>query len=76
MVGLIVKHGTVIVVATGATTEEAEEVAMALLQANGMELVEEEVDMLIFDPAEKGGVLLETEAPPDMSGWSADGFTG
>ena len=77
MVGLILKRGPIIVVATGKTLDEAQEVAYSLLLAEGVDLPEgEELDMLVFDPLEQGGILLNTEEPPSMEGWTADGFTG
>jgi len=76
MVGIVVKHGAVLVVATGVCMDEAQEVALDLLEAEGVILDEASVDMIIFDPEEKGGVLFNMEEPPDMEGWGPDGFTG
>ncbi len=35
----------------------------------------EEVTMIVFDPDEKGGVILTVDDYSDMSGWSVDGYS-
>tara|TARA_R110002167_G_scaffold143958_2_gene333699 strand:- start:48599 stop:48832 length:234 start_codon:yes stop_codon:yes gene_type:complete len=75
MVGIIVRHGIHVVVATAPTTEDAEQIAMQLLHSEGVDLENEDVTMLVFDPSETGGVIMTTDQPPDMAGWSMDGFT-
>tara|TARA_R110002153_G_scaffold9324_3_gene38614 strand:+ start:2549 stop:2782 length:234 start_codon:yes stop_codon:yes gene_type:complete len=75
MLGIIVKHGPHVVVVTAATMEEAEHIALDLLDTVGIDLEGEEVTMLVFDTSEKGGVILTVDQEPDMTGWSADGFS-
>ncbi len=76
MVGIIVRHGPHLVVATAADQAAAEQIVMQLLHSEGVDLEAEEVTMLVFDPTDTGGVIMTTDQPPDMAGWSADGWAG
>lgn len=81
MVGIVVKHGTHVVIATGQTLEVAEHIALELFGTIGLELEGESVTMMVFDPADQGGMIFNAdedfEAPPDpMAGWGPEGFTG
>jgi hypothetical protein len=74
MVGIIVRHGAHVVVATAVDQGACEQIVMQLLASEGVDLEAEEVVMLVFDPTDTGGVIIVTDQP-DMKGWSMDGFT-
>tara|TARA_R110000744_G_scaffold380215_1_gene500259 strand:- start:53779 stop:54012 length:234 start_codon:yes stop_codon:yes gene_type:complete len=75
MVGIIIKHGPHVVVVTAESAEEAEHIALDLLDSVGLDLEGEEVTMIVFDTEEKGGVILTVDDYSDMTGWSMDGFS-
>ena len=75
MVGIIIKHGPHVVVVTAESAEEAEHIALDLLDSVGLDLEGEEVTMIVFDTEEKGGVILTVDDYSDMTGWSKDGFS-
>jgi len=75
MVGLVVKHGEHVVVVTAEDALTAQAIAVELFASEGIDLDGCELTMVTFDPDETGGVILTTEAPPDMTGWGPDGFT-
>tara|TARA_R110000850_G_scaffold272752_2_gene408187 strand:+ start:4532 stop:4765 length:234 start_codon:yes stop_codon:yes gene_type:complete len=75
VVGIIIKHGPHVVVVTAESAEEAEHIALDLLDSVGLDLEGEEVTMIVFDTEEKGGVILTVDDYSDMTGWSMDGFS-
>mgnify|MGYP003652703773 FL=1 len=75
MVGIIIKHGPHVVVVTAESAEEAEHIALDLLDSVGLDLEGEEVTMIVFDTEEKGGVILTVDDYSDMTGWSKDGYS-
>ena len=75
MVGVIARRGPHVVCVTAADMETAEHIVLELFAGIGIEVEGEEMTLLVFDPAEPGGVIIDTSEDP-MEGWTADGFTG
>lgn len=81
MIGVIIKHGPHLVVVTAESVEHAEHIALELFSTVGLELEGQVLSMLVFDPAERGGIIVRADeeigpVSPDMTGWTPDGFTG
>jgi hypothetical protein len=80
MIGLIARHGTTIVIATAPTREAAEEIALELFAEFGLFLEGVEIPMVVFDPNDTGGLILDPTMPDpfeevdSMEGWTLDGF--
>jgi hypothetical protein len=73
MIGLIARHEGNIVIVTGRTQEEAEEIALQLFMEKGCDLHSVEMIVLVFDPMEPGGILLEIgEGRWTSEGWHAN----
>tara|TARA_R110000796_G_scaffold41179_2_gene101964 strand:+ start:14129 stop:14371 length:243 start_codon:yes stop_codon:yes gene_type:complete len=80
VVGIVARHGTKFVIVTAETLEKAEHIALELFSSVGIELEGMEVTLLVFDPQEAGGIVIDMESdefePPSMDGWGPEGFTG
>lgn len=72
MVGLIIRWGSKVVITTGETQEEAEEIAVAMFREVGIELAGVEVVMVVFDPNQSGGLLIDPQE--DQGSWTPDGW--
>lgn len=84
MVGLIAKYGTKIIFATGPTRQAAEEIALHLFAECGYNLKGIQVPMVVFNPAETGGLVFDSmDTDPfganedlSMDNWTTDGYLG
>lgn len=75
MIGLIAKWGSMVVITTGSCQEEAEEIALTLFREAGVELQGVRMTMIIFDPNQPGGLLLDPTEPEEPEGYfDADGW--
>jgi len=75
VVGLIARYGSKIVIATGPTREAAEEIALQLFAECGYQLAGVSIPMLMFDPTEVGGLVMDTS--DEAAGeWTQDGWMG
>ncbi len=74
MVGIIARCEGYTVFASAHTREEAEDMIVELLEEEGVEIVGKTVPLVIFDPLEVGGFVLEGTG--DMEGWGPDGYNG
>ncbi len=84
MVGLVAQYGTKVVIATGPTRKAAEEIALQLFAECGYDLKGIEIPMILFDPTEVGGLIMDPTDPDpfslddeySMDEWSTDGYVG
>lgn len=78
MIGIIVRYGSKVVIATGPSQGYCEEIALDLFREEGLDLEGVELPIIIFNPLETGGVLLDPAMLPEggepMDGWSLDGW--
>jgi len=73
VIGLIVRYGTMVVITTGRTQEEAEQIALVLFHEAGIDLQGQQMPMIVFDPAQPGGLLIDSKEE-DPGEWTADGW--
>lgn len=75
VIGLIARWGTMVVITTGRTQDEAEEIALVLFREAGIELQGVQMTMIIFDPSQPGGLLIDPTDPVEPEGYfDADGW--
>lgn len=84
MVGLIAKYGSKLVFVTAPSREAAEEIALQLFADCGYDLKGIEIPMILFDPTEIGGMILDPSVEDpftisddlSMKDWTLDGYMG
>ncbi len=74
MIGVIAKYEGNVAVAVANSQAMAEQICLDMFERAGHCIDGVEVTIILFDPTDVGGLLLETDAI-DMSGWSIDGYT-